>query len=875
MVNYTWNDTSVNPLWDLSSNWTPNGVPTSASDVAIFASTSFSQVNIATTGLTINSDISLNRDMSFNVSVSNSINGVISGNYAITKIGSETLTLVGYNTYTGNTIINNGTLQFGNGNSILISSANIINNATIAFNNSINFIYNGNISGTGEIIKDGGGIITITLANPNTYSGNTTITNGYIEFNVNDENLTYIGNIIISNSPSSITFNCTGSNLLTMSGIISGNGQLVKIGTGILRLTGNNTYSGGTMNRNGGTLIIGHANAIGTTGTIYFGNAFYGGGLLQLFDTTDYSSRFSNDAFQKYFIDTSGLNVTFDSSLNSSGGTFTKQGSGTLTLTGTNTYSGNTTITNGSLQIGSGGTSGSISSNVINNSAIIFNRSDTLTYSGVISGTGTLTKTGSGTANLSGDNTYSGNTTISVGTLVFNYANGTTYAGTISNATALDISSANTFTLSNVISGNGTLTKTGSGTLQILGENTYTGNTTINTGTLVFNYANGNTYASTISNATALDISSDNTFTLSGAITGAGTLTKNGSGTLILSGNNNYSGASTVNTGILDLSNGIINSNLTMQPSTTLKGNGSINGLTRINGNLDIGASPGVFTFTDLSLNSTSTTTITLYGPSYEYPPTLHSNYPKDPGAIDHIYVTNQLTIDPAAQFVLASDVPSDISMIQQAPAYTWSVIEASNSTYTLPLNITFPAGSISGYWTMDVIENTGASDEIVITYWNRIACLTEDAKVLTPYGYINVTKLQDNDYVLTDDNRKVKIIKISKSIIKSSNKSNPYIIPKNSIGPNYPPEELKISGSHLIKYGNKWVLPRLSDFEQDTSKQIIKYYHIQLENYETDNLVVNGGTIIESLGGKEFKDVQVERLNNLIQVNSQILNKN
>ena len=73
-------------------------------------------------------------------------------------------------------------------------------------------------------------------------------------------------------------------------------------------------------------------------------------------------------------------------------GTVTKRRAGTLTLTGDNTYTGGTTISAGMLQLGNGGTTGSVAGNIVDNGALVFNRSDALTYAGVISGTGSVTQ---------------------------------------------------------------------------------------------------------------------------------------------------------------------------------------------------------------------------------------------------------------------------------------------------------------------------------------------------------------------------------------------------------------------------------------------------------------------------------------------------
>ena len=102
------------------------------------------------------------------------------------------------------------------------------------------------------------------------------------------------------------------------------------------------------------------------------------------------------------------------------GGALVKTGTGMLTLSGTNTYAGGTTISAGTLQIGDGGTTGSVLGNITNNAALIFNRSDAVTFGNTIGGSGLVSKQGTGTLTLSGTNTYTGGTTVNAGVLVVN-----------------------------------------------------------------------------------------------------------------------------------------------------------------------------------------------------------------------------------------------------------------------------------------------------------------------------------------------------------------------------------------------------------------------------------------------------------------------
>lgn len=137
----------------------------------------------------------------------------------------------------------------------------------------------------------------------------------------------------------------TSQRSISISTHLSGSGALTKIGGNALTLSSSNAYTGGT-NLNGGTINLGNAFALGTTGTI----AFNGGALrFSSVNKVDYSSRFSQAAGQQYRIDTGGQTVTLAGNLSSSGGTLTKLGAGNLVLSGSNSYSNGTTVSSGTL----------------------------------------------------------------------------------------------------------------------------------------------------------------------------------------------------------------------------------------------------------------------------------------------------------------------------------------------------------------------------------------------------------------------------------------------------------------------------------------------------------------------------------------------
>jgi autotransporter-associated beta strand protein len=116
-------------------------------------------------------------------------------------------------------------------------------------------------------------------------------------------------------------------------------------------------------------------------------------------------------------IDVDNNDVRFSGRITGTG-SVEKLGAGKLTLTNENDYDGGTTIADGALEIGDGGTTGSIAGNIENNAKLIFNRSDAVTYADVISGSGEVEKLGAGDLTLSNANTYSGETSVSAGRLI-------------------------------------------------------------------------------------------------------------------------------------------------------------------------------------------------------------------------------------------------------------------------------------------------------------------------------------------------------------------------------------------------------------------------------------------------------------------------
>ncbi|MEH2513651.1 outer membrane autotransporter protein [Nitrobacteraceae bacterium AZCC 1564] len=307
--------------------------------------------------------------------------GNISGAGQFIKSGNGELWLQGTNTYSGGTLVQRGTLRIDSDDKLGAAGKGVTLDNNAALRASATFTTSRNVFLTGvggvfivdptqaltlsgivsgaNITKIGAG--TLILTGANTYAGNIQNNGGTVQGNTTSLR----GNIVFDSNADnpiarSVTFDQAAAG--TFAGNITGLGSLSKIGAGTLTLSGNNNYSGGTT-VSAGTLQ-------GTSNSLK-GNILNNAALI--FDQN----------FDGIYAD-----------VVSGAGTFTKNGTGKLTISGIQTYTGATNINAGNLNV-----NGSLkSSSVVN-----------VNKGGTLSGNGTF-----GNVNVNGGTVSPGN---SIGTL--------------------------------------------------------------------------------------------------------------------------------------------------------------------------------------------------------------------------------------------------------------------------------------------------------------------------------------------------------------------------------------------------------------------------------------------------------------------------
>jgi autotransporter-associated beta strand protein len=440
--------------------------------------------------------------------------GVVSGSGGLTKSGTSLVTLSGSsgNTYTGVTRLVQGNLDLAK-----TSGYAIPGDLYLSANNGSVFLRlqgNNQIAPTAKISFTGGSWPHFEmLGHSQTVAGISDTTGlGVIE-NTQFETGISLNGVLTVNNAAECSFNgyLRDGNF----GGSTGKFALIKNGPGALTLSGVNSggYTGG-LTVNAGTLdysggVLPACNYVITGGTLNIGAqsktipAFQiTGGMVTGSGTLTASATYDIQA------------GTINPVLAGAGIALNKTGAGTAILTNNNTCSGTTTVSQGVLQLGAGGATGTVVSNIVIGPAgtLDINRSNNVSFNNKISGSGTLSKEGTGTVLILGANTFSGNLVVKDGTL--NYSGNSTLpagnysihggdlllgslsksigvfqitGGTVSGSSTLtsgieyDIQAG---TVTVALAGDVGLRKTQGGVAVLEGLNTFTGTTIIEDGTL-------------------------------------------------------------------------------------------------------------------------------------------------------------------------------------------------------------------------------------------------------------------------------------------------------------------------------------------------------------------------------------------------------
>ena len=383
-----------------------------------------------------------------NVSSGNSLtisNGATVSSTLSTSIGisgsNNSVTVTG----TGSLLTNTGSLIVGtysqsydsSANSLLVTNGGSVTSGSATIGNTTNSFGNSvTVSGSGSLWTNSGDVI---LGNGGS-SNSLTIANG--------------GGMVSSNFFISYT-NTSSDNSVLVTGSSGNSSTLSNTGTLSIGFAGSGSLTvadGALVVASGGITIASQAGAVGTLnvtgGLVTNSSGILGSGTGSFGTATASSGTWANSG--DLTVGGSGTGtLTMSGGLVSVGGTLSQGSYGTINLN-----------SGGTLQIGVGGASGDLASDLTNNGTLIFNRSDASTYSGVISGTGAFTKQGGGTLTLAGANSYSGLTRISGGALALS---GTGSVGT----GGLSLGTGGSFDLTALTSGTSALAGNliGSGTL--------------------------------------------------------------------------------------------------------------------------------------------------------------------------------------------------------------------------------------------------------------------------------------------------------------------------------------------------------------------------------------------------------------------------
>lgn len=359
------------------------------------------------------------------------LNGIINGGGVI-KHGAGTLTFTGANTYSGQTIVREGTLS-----AATIGNGGTVGNLGQAPANSAYLVLTGNAVGnTGTLRYSGAGESTDRLFTMQG-SGGTIDASGS-------------GALVLANtgtifqSSGTVAFSST---LVASAGVVGlTTSQAAQIVVGSV-VAGTGIPAGTTVTEVGVNFVRLSANGTNTAGAQTL--TFTPPAALTSRVLTLTGSNTGNNTLAAVIADASGLPVSL-----------VKNGSGTWRLSGANTYTGATTVQAGRLI----GTTTSLQGTITTNAALEFNQTTDGTFAGDINGTGLFEKTGAGRLTLTGAALNTGFTgTVGVTGGILEVAPTTALgAGPVTVGSGASLEVRGTLTSSGVtIGGGATLTGTG------------------------------------------------------------------------------------------------------------------------------------------------------------------------------------------------------------------------------------------------------------------------------------------------------------------------------------------------------------------------------------------------------------------------------
>ena len=267
---------------------------------------------------------------------------------------------------------------------------------------------------------------------------------------------------------------------------------------------------------------------------------------------------------------------------------------------------------------------------------------------------------------------------------------------------------------------------------------------------------------------------------------------------------------------------------------------------------------PGTVTLSGANFSKTINFTLVLYNVSdntYIFPTTITITSPSGMSgtSFNSSYCKISFSNGTATNATMNISIPAtNFEAGKKYQATIFSYINTYNtnsyfSTNSVPIN----TNAINNFSSNpSIYTKFGPTNQIIY-------CLFEDSEVLTPSGYKSVKLFKEGDVVITSAGKESKIMGVFTSVYPNEDPYYPLIIHANSIAPNYPPKDCRITKWHMIKYNDDWILPWKNDhvFKYDKSHDIIKYYHFELEDFINVHLVINGGLVVESKGNSSKEE--------------------